>query len=198
MQLMGLHLLFCERAHIVNFLCKFIVLSNCVLLSSCDLLRYGEGSLGLRSYADEETGECTAFTTLEDQSLKIAQSASYLALAAGVVFLALSTVHSFLKRIPAIDILLGVCAMFLELCLLEVYTAQDNGICEIEGCSWGTAAIWLATAQLAFIAASVGSFQSSKNDIKKHPWNSRLFHNSYDETLCRSQKRINLGLEYAS
>ncbi|KAG7348404.1 hypothetical protein IV203_017109 [Nitzschia inconspicua] len=138
------------------------VLSNCILLSSCDLLRYEEGSVGLRSYANEETGECTIFFKIEDASLKTAQSASFIALVVGIGFLAMTSIHNFVKPIPAKDVVLCACMMFLELCLLEVYTAQNNGICEVERCSWGTATIWLASTQLAFAAASLWSWYSSK------------------------------------
>lgn len=175
------------------FLCLLAVLSNVILLSSCDLLRYEGGSLGLRTYAHEETGECTLFVTLEDQALKAAQSASYVALAAGMVFLAIAAFHTFIQSIPGKDPLLSTCVMLLELCLLDVYSAQNNGICEVEGCIWGNAIVWLAIAQLAFVAASVGSWYSNKSyDGKDYHWSLRSFCNSQNETLRRSQRSIDL------
>jgi hypothetical protein len=156
-----------------------------MLLASCDLLRYDEGSLGLRTYNDEEIGECILFATLEDEALKTAQSASYIALAVGIAILSSAAVHTFLQPIPAHDILFGMCSMFLEVCLLVVYTARSNGVCEIEGCFWGTGTVWLVITQLAFVAPSVGSFFASKRVTDNgQPWNHRsLYSSNNNESL---------------
>jgi hypothetical protein len=176
----------------------FPVISNCFLLCSCDLLRYDEGSLGLRTYFDEETGECITFVTLEDESLKMAQVASFIGLAVGIAMLICSGVHNFLQPIPAQDMLFGVCSMFLEVCLLGVYLAQNNGVCQIEGCSWGTGTLWLVITQLVFVAPTMGSWFASRPVAgKDHPWNHRSLYSSsnHNETLRRSQQKINLGFE---
>jgi hypothetical protein len=188
----------CVWAHHPRSSFIFPVLSNCILLGSCDLLRYEEGSLGLRSYTDEETGECIAFVTLEDEALKTAQFASYIALVVGIVILfGGGTVYTFLQPIPALDMLFGICSMFLEVCLLGVYTAQNNGVCKIEGCSWGTGTIWLVITQLAFIAPSLRSCLASKRFADSdHTGNRRSLYSSINNaSLRRSHQRMNLGLE---
>ena len=140
------------------------VFANSIAVSSCDLLRYDEGSLGLMHYVDEQTGVCTAFVALEDESLKTAQSASLGAFALGVVFFAISTAQEFQISIPFQNALLTACAAVIELCLMTVYTAQNNSICEMQGCTWGSATVYLAVAQIAFIAAAAGSIYTRQDN----------------------------------
>lgn len=171
------------------------VLANSIVMSSCDLLRYDEGSLGLMRYADEETGACTAFVTLEDQSLKTAQSASLGAFALGVVYFALSSAYEFYIRFPLKNAVLTACAMIIEMCLMAVYSAKNNGICEMQGCTWGAATIYLAVAQIAFIAASIGSIYTSQNkDVPFSP-RSSFSGSGKNDTISLSQRRLNVSLD---
>lgn len=135
------------------------------------------------------------FVPLEDTSLKTAQSASYIALAVGIAILTLVSVHTIFEKIPGNNIMVSVFTMLLELCLLEVYTAQNNGVCKVEGCSWGTAVVWLVTSQLAFAAASLGSWNTSKiaassGDMCK--WSSRSIYKNNTETLRCSNRKIDI------
>jgi len=131
-------------------------ITNMAVMSSCDLLRYGAGSLGVMNYIDERTGECTPFLDLEDKSLKAARTASVVAFAMGLSLLGLAVVNKFFGAIQHNNLLISVGGVVVQLCLLMVYTAMSNGVCEVEGCSWGSAAAWLIISQLAYLTASVG------------------------------------------
>ncbi|KAL3919765.1 MAG: hypothetical protein SGILL_003590 [Bacillariaceae sp.] len=173
------------------------VVTSSVVLTSCDLLRYDEGSLGLKNYADEQTGDCTAFVELEDQALRTAQSASFGAFALGVVFLAISAAHELWVPIPFKNAILSACAMMIELSLMIVYTAKENGICEMQSCTWGSAVTYLTVTQIAFAAASIGSaYTGEELATKGAPFGMRAyFGSSKGDSIRRSQRRLELGLD---
>ena len=134
------------------------VITNAVVISSCDLLRYDdESTLGFLKYTDEETGRCTSFEILEDETLKFARTAAIAALCLGCTFLSLIAVNSVDVKVPGtymFHTLVGTC---LQFSLLMVYAAKNNGICEVEGCTWGSAATWLAISQLLYLFAIIGA-----------------------------------------
>jgi hypothetical protein len=158
-------------------LCVGAAITNLMVMHSCDLLRYDEGSFGLINYVDERTGECTKFDNIEDQSLKTARTASIAALALGSLFICLASIHAFLYQFPWKDIMLSMTVMCVQLCLVVVYTARDNGLCEVEGCSWGSAIIWLVFSQIAYLGALVGSFYIGDFHLVKQPTLSSLSNN---------------------
>jgi hypothetical protein len=170
------------------------VFAASIAISSCDLLRYDEGSLGLMHYVDEQTGACTAFVTLEDQSLKSAQSASLAAFALGALFFAISAAHEFYMPFPLKNTVLSILATIIELCLMTVYTAQSNSICEMQGCKWGSATAYLVVAQLAFVVAMVGSIYTSQDKVV--PFATRTSYNSSgNDKARRSLQQLDVGLD---
>jgi len=138
------------------------VMTNMIVMTSCDLLQYDEGSLGVMNYIDEKTGECSPFLALEDQSLKAAGTASLTAFAVGISLLALIVINNFFWPVPYNTTLISLCGVGVQLCLLMVYTAMNNSICELEGCSWGSATVWLIITQLVYLTASVGSLYTDE------------------------------------
>jgi hypothetical protein len=132
-------------------------------LSSSDLLRYDGGALGLMKYKDGSTGESTIFFGLEDPALEAARNAAVSAFVVGILYLFVLAMHNCVSRIPGGDILLSILGAVIQLCLLAVYVAKDNGICEVEGCSWGRGATWLIMSQIIMISASIGSICTSDN-----------------------------------
>ena len=140
---------------------------NLFTLSSCDLLRYDGGSLGLTKYEDGSmggAGEITSFLGLiEDPALEAGRKAATAAFVLGLIFLPMLTIHNFgAFSIPYNDILLSLIGAGIQLCLLVVYTAKDNGICEVEDCSWGSGATWLLMSEMMLLAASAGSLYTSE------------------------------------
>lgn len=137
------------------------VLMNLLTLSSSDLLRYNGGSIGLTKYKDGSTGQSIAFSDMDDQALEVARNAGVYAFISAFLFLCLLTVHKFVARVPCSDILLTLLGAVIQLCLLSVYIAKDNSICELELCSWGTGATWLLLSQILMLSASIGSLYTS-------------------------------------
>ena len=133
------------------------------VISSCDLLRYDDGSVGLLKYADETTGECTSFVSLDDPALMVARSASMAAFILGSCFLPIVVIHNFVRQIPgknAISIMFGTA---IQLCLIVIYGAKENGICEVEGCEWGRGATWHFLSQVLHLVAFGGSLYDSES-----------------------------------
>jgi hypothetical protein len=136
---------------------------NLLTISSVDLLRYDGGALGLSKYTGGSTGESTAFLTWEDPALEAGRKAAVSALIIGLLYLPMLTIHHFVARIPYCDILLSILGAAIQVCLLVVYVAKDNGICEVEGCSWGSGATWLLMSEILMLSATIGSLYTSEN-----------------------------------
>ncbi len=139
-------------------------------LSSSDLLRYDGGSLGLTKYKDEGTGENVKFFGVDDPALQVGKEAGVFAFVVGLVFLCLLAVNDFIVQIPFSEVIVTVLGSVIQLCLLAIYVAKDNGICEIEGCSWGSGATWLLMSQIMTMSASIGSLYTSRislSDVDK-------------------------------
>ena len=134
---------------------------NLLTISSIDLLRYDGGALGLTKYTNGNTGESAQFFESEDPSLEAGRKAGVFAFVMGLLFLCMLTIHNFFAPIPSSDILLTVLGAVIQLCLLVIYIAKDNGICEIEGCTWGNGATWLSMSQILMLSASTGSIYTS-------------------------------------
>jgi len=141
------------------------VMTNILTLSSSDLLRYDGGALGLTNYKDGSTGESTTFLGLEDPALEAGRNAAVYAFVIGLVYLCMLTIHNFVSRIPYSDIILSIIGSVIQLCLLVVYVAKDNAICDVEGCSWGSGATWLLMSEIMMLSASIGSIYTTEN-----PW----------------------------
>jgi len=139
------------------------VIMNLMTISSSDLFRYDGGALGLTKYKDESTGERITFLTLEDPALEAGRNAAVYAFIVGLLYISMSTIHHFVARIPYCDILLSILGAVIQLCFLVVYVAKDNGICEVEGCSWGSGATWLFMSEILMLSASVGSLYASEH-----------------------------------
>ena len=114
-------------------------------------------------YTDANTGQTNDFLGLEDPALEAARIAGVSAFIIGLVYLCMLSIHYFVTRIQYSDILLGILGAVIQLCLLVVYIAKDNGICEIEGCSWGSGATWLLISEIMMLSASIGSIYTSEN-----------------------------------
>ena len=137
---------------------------NFFTLSTCDLLRYEGSSLGLTKYKDEG-GDCTTFVDLEDHALGVATNAAKTALVLGLLFLPVIIIHNFIHKIPYNDIVLSMIGGVIQFCLLMVYTAKNNAICEVESCSWGHGGTWLVLSELMFLSASIGAIYTSNDTI---------------------------------
>jgi hypothetical protein len=136
---------------------------NLMTISSSDLFRYDGGTLGLTKYKDESTGDRIAFLTLEDPALEAGRNAAVYAFIVGLIYLPVLTIHHFVARIPYCDVLLSILGAVIQMCLLVVYVAKDNGICEVEGCSWGSGATWLLISEILMLSASIGSLYASEH-----------------------------------
>ena len=139
-----------------------VVLMMLLTLSSSDLLRYDGGSLGLTKYKDESTGESIQFFGLDDPALQVGKQAGVFAFVMGLIFLCLLAVNNFVVQIPFSEVIVTVLGAVIQLCLLAVYVSKDNGICEVEGCSWGNGATWLLMSQIMMLSASIGSLYTSR------------------------------------
>jgi hypothetical protein len=167
-------------------------ITNLMVMHSCDLLRYDEGSLGLMSYVDEISGQCTRFAAIEDQSLRAARTAAIAAFGFGLAFMCLASIHAFLYEFSSKDIMLTMIGMCIQLCLVVVYVAKDNSLCDIEGCSWGSAMIWLVFSQITYLGALVGSFYIGDFHLPKQPTLSSLSQNKR-KSMRRSLQMMERG-----
>ena len=161
-------------------------------LSSVDLLRYDGGSLGLTKYKNESTGKRTEFFGLEDPALEAGRKAGVFAFVVGLVFLGVLTMNNFVARIPYSDFFVTIFGAAVQLCLLAIYVAKDNGICEMEGCSWGRGATWLLMAQIMMLSASIGALYTGRISLtdpdnkirsKERSWISQCFDDSENIAL---------------
>lgn len=169
-----------------------------MVMHSCDLLRYDEGSLGLMNYLDETSGQCTRFSAIEDQSLRAARTAAITAFGFGLAFICLASIHAFLYKFHCKDTMLTMIGMCIQLFLVMVYVAKDNELCEVEGCSWGSATIWLVFSQITYLGALIGSFYIGDFHLPKQPTLSSLSQNKRSSTRRSLQRmeRGTLDLEY--
>jgi hypothetical protein len=148
------------------------------------------------NYADEKTGECTSFVTVDDRSLIAARNASVIAFVLGLGFLSLAATHNFLYKIPGKDIILTLAGLGVQFYLFLVYTAKNNGICEIEGCTWGRAATWLFLSQLVYLAASLGSLLTSETVWTQEFVNFSMSQNTKTVPIRRRNQRVNVELDF--
>ena len=132
-------------------------------LSSSDLIRYDGGSLGLANYK-VGTGESTEFLGLEDPALEAGRNAASFAAIVGLLYLLILAFHSFVGT-PYSDFLIIILGTVIQLSLLVVYVAKENGICELIECSWGSGVIWLYMSEIIIFSSSIGALLTSEN-----PW----------------------------
>lgn len=170
------------------------MVTNIVVLRSCDLLRFGVSSLGLMSYADERRGSCATYTSLDDPALQLSQTVSSTALALGSAFLAVTCIHAMVHPVPGKDIVLSLLGASVQLAMLMVYSAKNNGICDVEGCDWGYGAVWNMVSQILYLAASAGSLYVSD----KAPWNKQQqLRRRSSQTQVLHQRLPSAQLEFA-
>ena len=131
-------------------------------MSSSDLIRYGGGSLGLMNFENESTEGRTAFIEVDDPALELGRKAGVYAFLLDIIFLSMLAIHNYVSRFPYDDVLLTIFGAGIQMCLLVVYSAKDNGVCEVEGCSWGSGATWLFLTEIMMLSASIGTFYTSE------------------------------------
>jgi hypothetical protein len=173
-------------------------LANLAVISSCDLLRYEGGSIGIFRYADEMTGECTNFVSLDDQPLMAARSASMAAFILGSCFTTLSLIHNFVWKVPEKDILSSLLGTAIQLCLIVVYGAKENGVCEVEGCYWGRGAIWHVLSQILYLASFGGTLYTSNLRKYLSVWRAKQVGKDSRRGHARTATTVTLQSEYDS
>jgi hypothetical protein len=144
-----------------------IVISNILVISSCELLEYDGGSIGLYYYGVASEEECFSYDGMEDDTMKTARMGSMLALGFGVAFFALNLIHHFFQRLPFEDVLFAVVGSCVQLCLSLVYLAWKNEVCETFGCGMGDGASWNGLAHFMYLVSLIISLGLSDPYIEQ-------------------------------
>jgi hypothetical protein len=170
-----------NAAHILTLSFIRIVISNLFVISSCELLKYEGGSLGLFKYSVDDIDGCIDFTDdVEDEAVKTARLCAVAALGLGSFMLLTSVIHNFFVQVPFNDILVSLLGAATQLFLTLIYTLQKNDLCETFGCSWGNAMSWTGLAHVMYLSGLVGAlcprlpFQKRAEDISRRSRKSQL------------------------
>lgn len=144
-----------------------IVIANAKVLSSCSLLKYDGGSIGLFYYGLESEEECFTYDEMEDDTMKTARMGSTVALGLGVFFFSLSLCHTFFRRLPFEDVIFAVFGSGIQLFLSLVYVAWKNELCDTFGCIMGEGASWNGLAHFMYLVSLIISLSLSDPVIEQ-------------------------------
>ena len=153
------------------------LVANWLSLSSCRLMEFEGGSLGLYKYAHDGFDHCSSFGfNMEDEGFQVARIASASAVGFGSCLLVWNVINLYLPRIQAsqdiISMLLGGAT---QVCLSMVYVARQNEVCDMYECKWGRSILWNLLAHVMYLAAStspeifgmIASKQPPEGQIRK-------------------------------